>query len=304
MAIKPITQLPNNEPDAVPSLWNSRYDEIDANFSELDSRTKANLNELENARGQKQTVGERLQEMSQQLETLSPEFQNDLAATVMAALDQAGVANRSVQDLKGLSQQEGVVVIKNRGVVGGCTATKSSTATRNLNFDGGSVFMNGRRHVAPSATNAASVPPNTTVSSVVVRAYLYMHAASQTMRLAVTNIGQALPVDAIHLYNITIPAGSTDATDPKLIAVTISNVRRVEPMFPRSFNSPVTESVAINTLRDADYRLDFDVVSFDGGACDLDQVVVNSRAQNGFSFYLASECDNVVLRWRATKLNN
>lgn len=304
MAIKPITQIPNNEPDAVPALWNFRYDEIDKNFEELDARTIASGEELLTARGEKESVGDRLHEMATQLLALSPEFQADLAATLMMALDQAGVANKSVQDLKGLSQQEGLVLIKNRGIVSGCTATKSETATRNLNLVGGIVFVGGRRYSAPSATNAASVPPNTTSASVTVQAYLYMHTPSDTMRLAVTNIGQKMPENTIHLYNVTIPAGSTDATDPRLANVTISNVRRVEPMFPRSFNSPVTLTVPINTLRNTDYRIDFDVVSFDGGACDLDQIVVNSRAQNGFSFYLASECDNVVLRWRVSKLNN
>jgi len=35
-----ITGIPNNEPDATPSLWNSRYSEIDSNFNYLE--TKAN----------------------------------------------------------------------------------------------------------------------------------------------------------------------------------------------------------------------------------------------------------------------
>lgn len=304
MAIKKITQIPNNEPDAIPSLWNQRYDEIDANFETLDQRSATSTEELSAARGESDSLGDRLGGMSRQLESLSPEFQDQLAASTAMALVQSGVANKSAEYLKGLSQQEGVVVIQNRGIVSGCTAEKSTTATRNLNFTGGLVFIGGRRYSAPSADNAASVPPNTTISSVVVRGYLYASAENNVMRLAVTNIGQPLPENAIHVYNITIPAGSTDSTDPKLTSVTITSVRRVEPMFPRSFNSPVTESVTINTLRDTDYRIDFDVVSFEGGACDLDQIVVNSRAKNGFSFYLASECDNVVLRWRVSKLNN
>lgn len=304
MAITPITRIPNNEPDATPALWNARYDEIDANISELDGRATANSNELASARGGKTDIGTRLNEMAALIDASSPDFQQDLAATILMAMDQASVANQSIKDLKGLSQQEGEVTVTSRGVVNDCTATKSDTATRNLNFSGGIAFMNGRRWVAPAATNAASVPPNTTVASVVVRAYLYLHAASQTMRLAVTNIGEALPIDAIHLYNITVPAGSTDATDPKLISVTISNVRRVEAGFPRTLNSPITVSIGIQHLRNTNYRVDIDVVSFSGGACDLDQIVIGSRATNGFSLHLASEADNVVLRWRVSKLNN
>lgn len=45
-----ITPIPNNEPDAVPSLWNTRYQEIDENFDNLDGRTKAVENEIAAAR--------------------------------------------------------------------------------------------------------------------------------------------------------------------------------------------------------------------------------------------------------------
>lgn len=46
----PITPIPNNEPEAVPSLWNTRYVEIDANFSALDDRTSALESEVSSAR--------------------------------------------------------------------------------------------------------------------------------------------------------------------------------------------------------------------------------------------------------------
>ncbi len=145
MAIKKITQIPNNEPDAIPSLWNQRYDEIDANFETLDQRSATSTEELSAARGESDSLGDRLGGMSRQLESLSPEFQDQLAASTAMALVQSGVANKSAEDLKGLSQQEGVVVIQNRGIVSGCTVEKSTTATRNLNFTGGLVFIGGRQ---------------------------------------------------------------------------------------------------------------------------------------------------------------
>ncbi|MDM7463426.1 MAG: Ig-like domain-containing protein [Tepidimonas taiwanensis] len=46
----PITPIPNNEPEAVPSLWNTRYEEIDANFANLDGRATAMENEVAAAR--------------------------------------------------------------------------------------------------------------------------------------------------------------------------------------------------------------------------------------------------------------
>ena len=38
-----ISPIPNNEPDAVPSLWNTRYQEIDENFADHESRLAAEL---------------------------------------------------------------------------------------------------------------------------------------------------------------------------------------------------------------------------------------------------------------------
>lgn len=45
-----ITPLPNTEPDAVPDLWNTRYQQIDENFDNLDGRTEAVENEIAAAR--------------------------------------------------------------------------------------------------------------------------------------------------------------------------------------------------------------------------------------------------------------
>jgi hypothetical protein len=232
------------------------------------------------------------------------EFHEELTATLMFAMTQGSVANQSVKALKEQIQQEGEITLTNRGVITGCTITKSTTAARNLNLVGGSAFMSGRRYLAPSKDNTAIVPPNTTAANVTVKAYLYFNAASQVMRLAVTNIGDALPVDAIHLYNITIPPASTDETDPYLNNVTLTSVRRVESSFPRLLDNPVITTISINTLREADYRLDFDVVSFSGGQCDPDNISIQSRATNGFTLALASDADNVVVRWKASKLNN
>lgn len=232
------------------------------------------------------------------------EFHEELTATLMFAMTQGSVANQSVNALKEQIQQEGEITLTNRGVITGCTITKSTTVARNLNLVGGSAFMSGRRYLAPSKDNTAIVPPNTTAANVTVKAYLYFNTASQVMQLAITNIGDELPTNAIHLYNITIPPASTDATDPYLNNVTLTSVRRVESSFPRLLDNPVITTVSINTLRAADYRLDFDVVSFSGGQCDPDNIAIQSRATNGFTLALASDADNVVVRWKASKLNN
>ncbi|MCO7215997.1 hypothetical protein [Halomonas sp. OfavH-34-E] len=299
-----ITKIPNNEPDAVPALWNLRYEEIDQNFSFLEQGRAQMRSELDAAKGNKGSVGERLDDMSAQLQSLSPDYQDDLSAAVMFGLDQAAVANRSVQALKEQAQQEGEVTISNRGVVSGCSVSRSTTAARNLNLENGIAFMNGRIYAAPEKENAASVPSNTGTSSVTVYAYLYFHEATQRMRVSVTAIGEEVPEHGIHIYTITIPADSTDETDPNLDYVTLTNVRRMEPEFPANLQSPRTETIAIKDLRESDYRIDIDLVSAVGEPCRSEQVEITSRATNGFTLRLATGADDVVVRWRVSKLNN
>ena len=59
-----ITPIPNNEPDAVPALWNTRYTEIDDNFRNLDGRVGTNENEVAAARKGKPSLDARLDEMA------------------------------------------------------------------------------------------------------------------------------------------------------------------------------------------------------------------------------------------------
>lgn len=298
-----ITPIPNNEPDAVPSLWNTRYTEIDANFAQLDERTSAAEAELTAARGGKASLAVRLGENEAKIEALDVDSQDTLATSVMYAMELAAVANRSVRALKEQAQQEGELLIENRGIVSGCTVTKSTTAARNLHLSAGVCFANGRAYSVASGENVASVPSNIGSGSATVHAYLFRNA-SGAWRLAVTAIGEAVPLAAIRLYTIVIPAGNTDATDPTLTNVTLTSVRRIEAGFPIYLDSPVSHFVSINTLSAADYRIDLDVVSAEGAPCDNEAINVASRATNGFTLELASAADNVRLRYRVSKLNN
>ncbi len=298
-----ITPIPNNEPDAVPSLWNTRYQEIDENFSNIDGRVVARENEINQARGGKSSLDQRLDEMESDIGATSVDMQNATAAALKFAIDQAALANYGVRALREQAQQEGVVTILNRGVISGCTASKSGTAARNLNISAGACFANGRAYSVSDGTNAASVPSNTGSGSVTVYAYLYQDAGG-LWRLAVTPIGSELPDGAIKIYNVTIPANSTDATDPNLTNVTLTDVRRIEAQFPQLLNSPASASVVLQTLSANDYKLDFDVVSAVGAPCEAKGIMISSRATNGFTVLLASAADNVVVRWKASKLNN
>lgn len=281
-----------------PDTWNPNYQDLINN----DVFLKAYADEVAAARDGKTSLAARLNGIEQTQETLSPEFIDEMVAAIKYALDQTGVANSSVRALKQQIQQEGELLIENRGVVSGCTVAKSTTAARNLNLAAGTCFANGRAYTVARGDNMASVPSNIGAGSVTVYAYLYLTA--QDWKLAVTAIGQAVPEGAILLYNITIPANSTDATDPNLANVTLTSVRRVEAGFPQFLDTPVSQFVSINTLSANDYRIDIDVVSADGAPCDRKALSIASRASNGFTLELASAADNVRVRYRVSKLNN
>lgn len=297
-----ITPIPNNEPDAVPSLWNTRYEEIDANFGNLDDRVEVAESALAAAKGDKASLADRLADNEAKISALDVDSQDTLAAATMFAIEQAAVANRSVRALKRQIQQEGELLIENRGIVSGCTASKSTTAARNLHLAAGVCFANGRAYSVASGENVASVPSNIGSGSVTVYGYLFLSAG--VWRLAVTAIGEAVPAGAVRLYNIVIPAGNTDATDPNLANVTLTSVRRVEAGFPQYLDSPISQFVTLETLSANDYRIDIDVVSADGAPCERSAISIASRATNGFTLELASAADNVRLRYRVSKLNN
>ncbi|WP_269497178.1 hypothetical protein [Castellaniella sp. S9] len=277
-----------------------------APIKQLANRTvylKQYTDQVANALDGHPDLGARLQQMQEETDSLGPDMQNAVAAALKFALTQVGVNAWGLRALREQAQQEGQIEIENRGVVSGCTVTRSTTAARNLNLSDGACFAKGRAYSVTPGNNAASVPSNTGAGPVVVYAYLYQNATG-LWRLAVTAIGQAVPAGAITIYRLTVPANSTDATDPNLENVTITDVRRIERQWPQVFDSPATVSAVLNVLRSSDYRLDFDIVSAVGAPCGHDDIVVSSRATNGFSVQLASPADSVVVRWRASKLNN
>lgn len=298
-----ISPIPNNEPDAVPSLWNTRYEEIDQNFRNLDDRASVAEAELTAARGGKANLDARLDEMESNISAESIDMQNARDAALKYAIEQAGLANHGVRVLREQAQQQGVITIKNCGVVSGCAASKSSTATRNLNLTPGTCFANGRRYSVADSSNAASVPSNPGASAVTVHAYLFQDSGG-LWRLAVTPIGTLVPGDAITIYQLTIPAHSTDATNPNLANVTLTDVRRIEALFPMLLDSPASVSPVLNLLSASDYTVSLDIVSAVGEPCRPDSLIVSSRSTNGFTVLLASAADSVVVRWKVSKLNN
>lgn len=245
----------------------------------------------------------RLDAIESDIDPTSVDTQNAMGAALKYAMDQAALANYGVRALREQAQQQGEFTLINRGVVSGCAVSKSTTAARNLSLSAGTCFANGRAYSVADGNNAASVPSNTGSGSVTVYAYLYQDAGG-LWRLAVTPIGSTLPSGAIGVYNVTIPANSTDATDPNLNNVTLTDVRRIESQFPQLLNSPALVSPEIQTLSSNDYHVTFDVVSAVGAPCEAKSLMVSSRATNGFTVLLASAADSVTARWKLSKLDN
>jgi len=248
----------------------------------------------------------RLTTLQSQVEAVGADMANMDQTAVMQALSLAYMAHEAIEALRfGPWQQSGEVVIKNRGVVSGCTVSKSTTAARNLNIAPGVCFAGGLTYPVIEGTNAASVPANTsTTTAVVVSAYLYPHTDGQTYRLAVTAIGQPVPDNGIEIYRLTIPANNTDATDPNLTNVTLADVRRIEANFPDMLDSPPTVSLAFaRPMRGTDWRISLDVVSATGVARTND-VLVSNRATNGCTLTLASAADDVRVRYLIERLTD
>lgn len=297
-----ITPIPNNEPDATPSLWNTRYQEINENFQDLDDRSTSVEGELRAAKGDSSTLAQKISAIENLVSSQSADYQDMQASTVMFALQQVQQANQMAQAFKEQIQQEGVVTLENRGVIRGCSISKSSGAARNLNLTSGKCFSGSYIFDVSEKENAASVPSNTGPNNVTVFAYLH-RSADYVWRLGVTAVGETVPEGAIRIYNITVPPGSTDITDPTLSGVQITDVRRFEPNYPNLIQAPAMVSPAINRLSSNDYHMDFQVVESDG-PCDESSIEVYSQAPNGFTIRLASPADNVIVRWRISKLNN
>lgn len=271
---------------------------------QLANRTKylkQTSDEVIAARGTQPSLDARLDAAEANIAGLGPDMQNMVAATLKYAIDQAAVANDSIAALQKVKQQEGAITFVNDGIITGCALTKNATGNRSLSLSMGKCFMEGRVYYVPANANSLSVPGNNGASSAVVYAYLYIDA-NGIAQLGITNIGDVITPNLAKIYSITVPAGNTVANDPNLANVTLTDLRRIEPLFPMALDAPVSISVPINSLPDVDYRLSFEIVSYLGAPVSPSDIKVSSRATNGFTVQLISTSDDVVVLWRLSRL--
>jgi hypothetical protein len=225
----------------------------------------------------------------------------DVLASIILALDSAGLANREAQKTIKQRIQTGVVTIKNRGVIRGCVVTKSASAIRNLSLATGAVFMNGQEMSSPAFNNAALVPSNNGGAPLTCYAYIYLDAGGN-LNFACTALGQDVPENGMALYRLTVPAVNTETSDPNLGNVTLTDVRRLESGYPMQFNSLAYASVALPySMIDAEYEVVTELLELKGGSNQRSTVYPGDKAANGFRIYTDGALDMVKVRWTAIK---
>jgi hypothetical protein len=251
------------------------------------------------ARGGKTNLDARLD----QYDAFDPSSIAALYGFMAAALDLSGLANR--ETIKTIKQriQTGVVTITNRGVITGCTVTKSSTSIRNLSLAAGSFFTDGLTIPCPAMDNSALVASNSGSVAQVCYGYVYVDS-SGVVRFSVTEFGDVVPDNGIPVCRITVPAGNTQVSDPNLASVMISDVRRIEAGYPVQMNSIAYASVALPyAMLDTDYTVLLDMQSLKGGKHQRSTVYAGDKAVNGFKLYADSSIDSVTVRWAAVKMS-
>jgi hypothetical protein len=242
-----------------------------------------------------------LEDLQQSVAAVGVEGQNALWVAVENNASLVGLLGREMERQKFVRHQEGEFVLRNRGIIRGCGLTASTTATRNLNIAAGAVFMLGREWGVAAANNAASVPGNTGTQTGTAWAYLFMSPTG--LRLAVTNLNEHAPSDALVLASITVPAGNTGSSDPNLGGVTITPTARTEPNWPWVQVSPAhIQHDFARVMAGAGYQLSFDITAFDGERPTLVARAAD-RAANTFRAVLNGSADNVRVRYVAHLMN-
>lgn len=263
---------------------------------------KQRADQVDAAKAGYASLDARLDEMDLQAQALGIDMQDMSGATLKFAIDMAELANTGVNELKKTIQQSGTVTITNRGVITGCALSKNISVARNLDITAGSAFVGGQTYRVFAKSGAASVPINEGTASATVKAYLVPSSDKYSLSLGVTSIGADMPSNAIQIYNLTIPAGNTGSS---LDAVTLTSVRRIESSYPVLMDSEPSVYVALpRALKDAGYQVTLDVLSASGGNVTPKDIVIASRASNGFSIKPQTVADNIVVNWKISHLNH
>jgi hypothetical protein len=228
---------------------------------------------------------------------------SDLQIASALGIDFGSLAVREILKTNNQRIQQGTATILNRGVISGCTVSKSSTAVRNISLALGTFFMNGLEMVCPVFQNAALVPANYSDAQQLCYAYLFIDS-TKNIQFACTPLGGSVPEEGLTLYRFTVPAGNNETNDPYLASVVMTDVRRIEAGYPVQFNSLAYSSVSLPcSMLDSDYEVVVEVLNYKGGWNQRQAVYPGDKAANGFKLFAEGSLDAVKVRWTALKLN-
>lgn len=113
------------------------------------------------------------------------------------------------------------------------------------------------------------------------------------------------PDGTVTIGRLQIPANNTDANDAHLANVVVvrdAKSARIEPNYPMLMSRAPYFYQPIAQVPSERYQLTFDIVSAVGAPCTPDNVVVTSRATNGFGILITSAADSIRLRWTLNAL--
>jgi hypothetical protein len=273
---------------------------VNVQAKQLANRTKwlrQIADEVTAARGNYQNLLARLDALI----PLDVESQNANTGALLEAIGAAGLANREIYKEHTQRKQTGTILLVNKGIVSGCTVTKSDTANRNISCASGIIFARGQLFPFFGEENGAIVPENNEQNAQTCYAYLYFNSDG-SIEFATTPVGQTVPENGIPLYLVTIPPGNNGQNDPNLANVSLSSVRRMEANFPAFYANPLYANVILPfPLPDAGYAVSLDIISVSGSGFQRGEVYPMDRNVNGFKIYYNGVADDLLIRWEISK---
>ena len=225
---------------------------------------------------------------------------NLAGALVIEALQHINSIEKELDKWKKQRLQQGTAYIYNKYVIEGCVIAKMA-ASRYLQISRTGTFTAGdlsRIHVDGKPMGVideqmiAMVPLGTGVN---VDYYIYVDWDAVASRYRCYLVAGAVPAGKLGLYKATVP-GSDQGMD--LTAVTLTDIRRIEA------NAAFHSTDAYVLISNPGYTLfdspDYDVQLTIESASDVQRVgdlIVYSKAANGFYVKYSGNADNVNIRW-------
>jgi len=229
----------------------------------------------------------------------------DLAANVvgllvMEALQHINALEKELDKWKKQRLQQGTAYIYNKYVIEGCIVAKMANSrylqiSRTATYTAGDlsrVHIDGKQAGINDEQMIAMVPLGTGVS---VDYYIYVDWDAAAGRYKPYLVAGAVPAGKLGLYKATVPGGDQGMD---LTAVTLADIRRIEtnPAFRTTEAFVLVSNPGYSLFDSPEYDVQLTIES----ASDVQRVgdlIVYSKAANGFYVKYTGNADNVQIRW-------